>query len=152
MFVYASVGAKAINYIRYWTDFPQVFDGAVSKDALYNSWTPTHTDARVPRLEHAANFSTTGQFNSYYMENGGYLRCKSLNLGYTVAAKGLKRVGIDKLRIYFQAANLFTITKYTGIDPELPGANLGSSSTFGIDLGNYPANQKQFNIGANLSF
>jgi TonB-linked SusC/RagA family outer membrane protein len=152
MFVYASVGAKAINYIRYWTDFPQVFDGAVSKDALYNSWTPTHTDARVPRLERAANFSTTGNFNSYYMEDGGYLRCKSLNLGYTVAARGLKRVGIERLRIYVQATNLFTITKYTGIDPELPGANLGKSTTFGIDLGDYPANQKQFNIGANLSF
>ncbi len=152
MFLYASVGNKVINYIRYWTDFPQVFDGAVSKDAVYNSWTPTNTGAKVPRLDRAANFSTTGNFNSYYQENGSYLRCKSFNIGYTLPMKSLKRAGIDRIRIYLQAANLFTITKYTGIDPELTGATISKSTTFGIDLGNYPANQKQYNIGVNLSF
>ncbi len=151
-FLYASIGADAINYVRYWTDFPQVFDGAVSKDAVHNSWTTSNLNAKVPLLERAANFSTTTQFNSYFMEKGSYLRCKSMILGYTLPFARLKTMGIDHLRIYVQAANLFTITKYTGLDPELQGSSLTDNSNFGIDFGNYPANQKMFNVGVNLAF
>ncbi len=152
MFVYASVGNDVINYVRYWTDFPQVFDGAVSKDAVYNSWTPQNTNAKVPRLERGATFSNTTQFNSYFMEDGSFLRCKSLILGYTIPVRTLKRFGIEKLRIYGQAANLFTITKYKGLDPELTGSDIGNNTNFGIDFGNYPANQKLYSVGVNLSF
>jgi TonB-linked SusC/RagA family outer membrane protein len=151
-FFYASLGNDVINYVRFWTDFPQVWDGAISKDAVYNSWTPSNTGAKVPRLERAATFSTTGNFSSYYMEDGSYFRLKSLILGYTVPSGSLKKLGIEKLRFYLQGTNLFTITKYTGLDPELTGANLSDNSNFGIDLGNYPANQKGFIIGVNLSF
>lgn len=151
-FFYASVGNDVINYIRFWTDFPQVFDGAVSKDAVYNSWSPTNTNAKVPMLSRVANFSTTGTFNSYYMEDGSYLKCKSIMAGYTIPSATLNRIGINRFRVYVQAVNLFTITKYTGIDPELSGANLGNNASFGIDLGNYPANQKQYTVGVNLSF
>lgn len=151
-FLYASVGNDVLNYVRYWTDFPQVFEGAVSRDAVYNSWTPQNPDAKVPILERSSNFSTTQQFNSYYLENGSFLKMKSLILGYTLPGNLLSRFGIEKLRVYVQAANLFTITKYTGIDPELQGADTGDNTTFGIDLGNYPANQKNFNFGINLNF
>jgi TonB-dependent starch-binding outer membrane protein SusC len=151
-FFYASIGADVINYVRYWTDFPQVFDGAVSKDAVHNSWTPDRPNAKVPRLERNANFSTTTQFNSYYMEKGSFLRCKSLMLGYTLPTRMLKNLSLARVRFYVQAANLFTITKYTGLDPELVGSNLGDNSNFGIDFGNYPANEKSFLFGVNLSF
>jgi len=105
----------------------------------------------VPILERASTFSTTNNFSSYYLEDGSYLRLKSLILGYTVPSGGLKKYGIERLRIYIQGTNLFTATKYTGLDPELTGSNL-SNTSFGIDLGNYPANQKGFLIGVNLSF
>lgn len=149
---YTSVGNDVINYVRFWSDFPQVWDGAVSKDAVYNSWTPTNLNAKVPRLERAANFSTTNNFSSYYMEDGSFFKCKSLVLGYNLPPNVLKKLRVDRLRIYAQALNLFTITKYTGLDPELVGSNLGDNSNFGIDFGNYPANQKGFNFGVNLSF
>ncbi len=151
-FLYASIGNDIINYVKYWTDFPQVFAGAVSKNAVYNSWTPQRPNATVPILENSANFSNTTVFNSYYKENGSYLRMKSLVIGYTLPAAALKRFGIERLRIYAQAANLFTITKYTGLDPELTGSDLNNNTNFGIDFGNYPANQKNYNIGVNLSF
>ena len=70
----------------------------------------------------------------------------------------LKSVGVDRLHVYFQVTNLFTITKYTGPDPELvPSANnIGTGSTqsaaFGVDFGAYPNNQKQYILGVNLSF
>lgn len=151
-FLYASVGNDVINYVRYWTDFPSLFDGAVSKDAVYNSWTPDRTNAKVPRLERAANFSTNTQFSSYYMENGSFLKMRSLILGYTIPSSKLSRMGIERFRVYLQGANLFTATKYTGLDPELVNSDLGNNTNFGIDFGNYPNNQKSYNIGVNLSF
>jgi TonB-dependent starch-binding outer membrane protein SusC len=151
-FFYGSAGNDVINYIKYWVDFPQVFGGNISKDAVNNSWTPTNLNPKVPILEQAPSFSTTTVFNSWYMEKGSYLRCKQMQLGYTLPSSVLKRFGIDRLRVYLQAANLFTITKYTGLDPELQGSNLGDNSNFGIDFGNYPANQKNYNIGVNLTF
>lgn len=168
-FLYASVGNKDINYVRYWTDFPQVFEGAVSLDAVNNSamlvnssGQPTsykdpsahvvNPGAFVPLLERSANFSNTTTFNSYYMEDGSYLRMKSLILGYTIPSKVLNRFKIDQFRIYVEASNLFTITKYTGLDPELQGSDLNDNTNFGIDLGNYPANQKVYTVGVNLSF
>lgn len=151
MFVYASVGNDVINNVRASIDFPQVFDVAISKDAVYNSWTPDRPNAKVPKLERSANFSNTTQFNSYYLEDGSFLRCKALTLGYNLAGNTIKRFGITKFRIYVQALNLFTLTKYTGLDPELSGPVL-TSTNFGNDGGAYPANQKAYTVGVNLSF
>jgi TonB-linked SusC/RagA family outer membrane protein len=147
-FLYASVGNDVINYVRYWTDFYPSFQGAKSIDALSKSWLPTRTNTTVPIAENDASFSTNQVPNSYYKEDGSYLRCKSLILGYTMPANQLKKWGIEKMRFFVQAANLFTITKYTGLDPELSGSN----AAFGIDYGNYPNNQKNFNIGVNVTF
>ena len=156
-FFFGSQGNDVINYVRWWTDFFPSFQGAKSKDALYNSWTPTNTGAKTPIVENVSNFSNNGIPNSYYLENGSYLRCKSLILGYTVPANSLRRFGIDKLRLYIQGANLFTITSYTGLDPELSGAyddqtGRNSNKAFGIDYGNYPNSQKNYNFGINLTF
>ena len=59
----------------------------------------------------------------------------------------LKRYGIDKARIYVQGANLYTLTNYSGLDPEIPG----SSTSFGVDWGNYPPS-RTFNVGVSLTF
>jgi hypothetical protein len=151
-FLYASVGNDVINYVRYWIDFPSLFNGAVSKDAVYNSWTPQNLNAKVPRLERSANFSTNTQFSSYYLENGSFLKMRSLVLGYTIPSAKLRRIGAERFRVYFQAANLFTLTKYTGLDPELINSDVNNNTNFGIDFGAYPSNQKNFNFGINLSF
>lgn len=149
MFLYTTVGNDVINTVRSSTEFPQSFDVAISKAAVYNSWRPDRTNGTVPILERTGNFSNgSGAFNSYTMENGSYLRCKTLSLGYTIVPAKLKKIGLDKCRIYVQAANLFTITKYSGPDPELPG----TSVNFGIDGGSYPANQKVFTVGVSASF
>lgn len=183
-FLYASVGNDVINYVRYWNDFPAVFDGAISREAALNSarvvdangnpaslYVPDPTDptgakkiynpaplhlanpdAEIPVLERGGNFSTSQQFSSYYMEDGSFLKMRSLILGYTLPSGTLRRYGIDRLRIYVQGANLFTATKYKGLDPELVNSDLNANTNFGIDFGNYPANQKNFNFGINLTF
>lgn len=152
LFFYGSQGNDVINYVRYWTDFYQVFNGNVSKDAVYNSWTPQNLNAKVPMLSQKAGFSNTTEFNSYYLENGSFFRCKSFILGYTIPNSSLQKLHIDKFRLYVQVANLFTITKYTGLDPELQAADLNDNTNFGIDLGNFPANQRNYLVGVNVTF
>lgn len=147
-FFYGSEGNEAINYVRYWTDFYPSFQGAKSLDLLNNSWTPQNLNAKTPIAENASNFSNNSVPNSYYLEDASFLKLRSLVIGYTIPAAKLKRFGIDRMRVYVQGANLFTITKYTGLDPEL----IGSTAAFGIDYGNYPNNQKNYNFGVNLTF
>jgi TonB-dependent starch-binding outer membrane protein SusC len=153
---YGSEGNQAINYVRYWTEFLGTFPGGKSK-ALLNAWTPSNTSTSVPIAEVAGNFSTSGVFNSYYLEDASFLKMRSLQIGYTLAPNVLSKLGIDRFRVYLQGANLFTITKYSGIDPELtPSANNlvagQGTAAFGIDYGNYPNNQKSYLIGVNVSF
>ena len=121
---------------------------AKSKAALYNSWTPQHQNATVPVEETSFNFSNGATPSSYYLEDGSYFRNKVLTLGYTLSKKTLQKIKIENLRIYLQAVNLFTITKYSGLDPELSGG----SDAFGFDFGNYPNNQKKYLIGLNVNF
>lgn len=148
MFLYGSQGNDVINYVRYWTDFYPSFQGVKSQDLLYKSWTPQRTNTSTPIAENDANFSNNQVVNSYYLEDGSYLRCRQMQLGYNFSSKTLEKAKINKMRLYIQAANLFTFTNYTGLDPELNGSN----SAFGIDFGNYPNNQRNFLIGLNVNF
>ena len=150
--LYGSQGNRDFNYIKYWTDFPQVFAGAMSNDVALNSWTPNNLGAKIPQLTTAANFSTSGSVNSFYVEDGSFLKCKQMQIGYSLPGSFLSKYKIDRFRIYVQAANLFQITKYTGLDPELTSSDRYNNSNFGIDFGNYPANQKMYLVGVNLSF
>jgi len=144
---YGSQGNDVINTVRNLTDFFGTFVGGKSR-VLLNAWTPENLDTNIPKVEGTNSFSTSGAVNSYYMENGSYLRLRSLVLGYTLKPAFLQRVGLNKLRVYAQGANLFTITKYSGLDPELSG----SSQSFGVDYGNYPNNQRNFLLGLNVTF
>ncbi|MEP7269136.1 MAG: SusC/RagA family TonB-linked outer membrane protein, partial [Saprospiraceae bacterium] len=151
MFWYAMVGHDVINQVRNSIDFPQTFDVAISKNAVDNSWTPDRPNATVPKLERGANFSNNTAFSSYLMEDGSFLRLKSLQIGYTIPAAILKKISASNMRVYLQGVNLFTATKYTGLDPEILGSTT-TSTNFGIDGGAYPANQKMFTGGLSITF
>jgi TonB-dependent starch-binding outer membrane protein SusC len=150
MFLNGTQGNDIFNYTRYFTDFFG-FNGNRSQRMLYESWTPTRTEAKLPLLN--VNDKQSFKPSSYYIEDGSYIRCKSLQIGYRVPANVLKRVKIDNLRLYVQGQNLFTITKYTGLDPALGNRSGGNAPDpyFGVDGGNYPSS-RLISIGANLSF
>ncbi len=163
MIFYGSYGNQIINYVKYWTDFFDAFAGNKSNALLNNSWSPSNPGAKIPQPTFSSTFSTDQNPSSFFMEPGSFLKCKSIMLGYTVEPDMLKKVGIDRLRVYIQASNPFMITKYSGIDPELqtsgqnvnnPGNNPANSfsSSFGIDYGNFPNNQRMYLVGVNLSF
>ncbi|RFM28468.1 SusC/RagA family TonB-linked outer membrane protein [Deminuibacter soli] len=154
MFLYGVQGNDIWNNVKWWTDFYGSFPGgANSKTALYNSWTPTNTHAKAPIQEAGSYFSTQSVPNSYFVENGSYLRCKNMQLGYSFNFASLKKAGISRLRAYVQAANLFTITKYSGIDPEIStnSGNVNATTDFGIDEGAY-ANPRQYLFGIQVVF
>jgi TonB-linked SusC/RagA family outer membrane protein len=86
--------------------------------------------------------------SSYFVESGSYFKLKNLQLGYNFASKLVQRAGGGSLRIYVMANNLFTVTKYTGIDPELAG----SVTSRGVDnLYAYP-HSRLYAVGLNLGF
>jgi len=153
MFLYGSQGNEIWNQVKWWTDFYPNFEGAKSKTALYDSWTPENHDATAPIQETTGSFSTTNVPNSYYVENGSYLRAKNAQIGYTLPTNLLSRYGVGRLRVYVQGANLFTITKYSGIDPEIAGGTdfANNARGFGIDEGAYP-NSRQYLLGVNVTF
>ncbi|OAV74609.1 TonB-linked outer membrane protein, SusC/RagA family [Bacteroidales bacterium Barb7] len=76
--------------------------------------------------------------SSYYVEDGSYLRLKNLQLGYTFPKKLMAPAHIENLRIYGSVQNLFTITKYKGLDPEMGGNDNSDPRDFGIDRSHYP--------------
>jgi len=147
VFFYGSQGNDIFNYNKWWTDFWPSFQGVKSTDLLNNSWTPSNTGASIPKASQTSTFSTNTVSNSYYIEDASFTRLKNLTLGYTFPKSFLGNV-FSNARIYVQGINLFTITKYSGLDPELASFNDGY---FGVDEGNLPAT-KQFLFGVSLGF
>jgi TonB-dependent starch-binding outer membrane protein SusC len=149
-FLYGSQGNDIFNFNTWWIDFYPSFQGQKSTTLLYDSWTPENPNTKVPKASAISNFSTNTQSTSYYVEDGSFLRLRNLQLGYTIPESVLSKASIKSLRVYVQAVNLFTITKYSGLDPEIQ-AQYGNDQNHGVDYGNYPL-VKQFLFGLNVSF
>jgi TonB-dependent starch-binding outer membrane protein SusC len=150
-FFFGSSGNDIFNQTKYFTDFPDFFKGAIRREAAVNSWSAANPAGVVPKLQLAGGFSSDQVANSYFISDGSYLRNKQIQIGYTLPTNLVSRAGIERLRIYIQAANLFTMTSYTGLDPELQSSDIGNTVGFGIDQGNYP-HTKSFLFGINLNF
>lgn len=101
---------------------------------------------RATRKSSGKNGAST---NTFHIEDGSYLRCQSLSFGYTMPDKWFRRVGMNKFRVYLQASNLFTLTNYTGYNPEV---NRNSSDALrpGEDYGSYPL-PRTFTFGINFN-
>lgn len=156
--LYGSQGNKDLNFTKYYTDFYSSFTGAKSTASLYNSWgSPGVTNPTVSAASYTQSMGSTIQ-STYYIENGSFLKMRVAQIGYTFDSEGLRKHGIGRLHVYVQGTNLFTITKYDGLDPELPPSAYNGvsgsvqSAAFGIDYGNYPNNQRQYLLGVNVTF
>jgi TonB-linked SusC/RagA family outer membrane protein len=134
---------------RYFTDFP-TFDGARSI-RLLNAWSPSNPNSLVPSpyvgvsdLEYASS--------SYFVQDGSFFRMKNLQLGYSLPVNKFfgPKIGISKFRVYVSATNIFTLTKYTGLDPEVSQES-DTFSAVGVDRGIYPS-PRQFLLGINVGF
>ena len=88
--------------------------------------------------------------SSAWVENGSFLRLKNLIIGYTLPNSLLNRFSMSRLRVYFSTQNVFTITKYSGLDPEI-GIQGGNATQNGIDNGTYPMS-RFYTFGINATF
>ncbi len=148
---FGSFGNKIFDVQKQYYVFSD-FSTNVRKDRLENSWRPDNPNAKYPQLNVNDTFSR--QYSSFYVENGSYVRLRSLQLGYTLPATGRVLPGS---RLYVQGENLFTITGYDGLDPSLPtqavddrGRDLRDQFR-GVDQGVYPTS-RTFSVGFTTSF
>lgn len=131
----------------------EVFDGTFRSDVssgnypswMLGRWTGEGTSNKYPRL--ALGDDTNWQVSDLYVCDGSYFRLKNITLGYTLPQNLTRKVCIERLRVYVQAENLATWTKYWGFDPEISSG----ATSLGVDRGVYPQ-ARTFTIGANISF
>jgi TonB-linked SusC/RagA family outer membrane protein len=115
---------------------------------IYNRWNGEGSSYEFPRLSSASN-TNWNRISTLYMENGDYLKIKNVTLGCDFK-KFFPKMPFGQLRVYVTAQNLFTFTKYSGMDPEIGyGDEYGWAS--GIDLGYYPS-ARTYMVGLNIKF
>lgn len=156
-YLYFSLGNDMYRHYMYYTHFGAL-QSNYSKDRRDNSWHPTDNPDGIYPLwamttnegDEAANVSHSG-----YVQDGSFLRMQTLTLGYSLPKHLLAKIGFERIRIYGQISNVFTITGYDGLDPEVRSYNttsMASSDTNkGVDYGSYGA-PRQFILGVNVSF
>ncbi|UOQ52723.1 SusC/RagA family TonB-linked outer membrane protein [Hymenobacter cellulosivorans] len=131
--------------------------------ADFSPWTPTNPSNTTPRAiksggpQNGDAAGNNARFNTTrWLEDGSYLRLKNLQLGYTVPKATLEKTKyVASLRVFATAQNLFTVTDYTGYDPETVGSGafntLGNNLARGVDEGSYP-NLRSFTLGIQAGF
>ncbi len=124
---------------------------------VYNErWHGEGTSNTMPRVSWLGS-SNNKTPSSRFLEDGSYVRLKNVQVGYTLPSKIISRFHISSLRVYLTGQNLWTLTKYTGLDPEmntsdnLNGEKYRGDVAAGIDWGTYPS-AKSFILGVNLNF
>lgn len=116
-----------------------------SVDVL-NAWSESNPSATIPALSLNDDNNET-RMSTYFVEDGSYLKMKYIKVQYDMPTNWIKRFGATALSVYGQMENVFTITGYSGLDPELPLGTYGAR----VDNGPYPRS-RTFTIGVNLQF
>jgi hypothetical protein len=160
IFFTANLGNKVYNRLRVEGEYPGTSygyfedlknyarlgmvdpDGAA--DDPYNVYV-INPETRIPGLRND-NTNVNNRNSDLYVEDGSFLRCKTISLGYTISDKLLQKAHVGSLRVYVNVSNAFLITNYKGMDPEIGGWNPLEA---GYDNGYYPQ-PRIFTIGANL--
>lgn len=144
VFLNASYGNKVFNWTKANLELGTGYTGALA--TLLNRWTPSNTITDM----HKAIENPSVTISDRFLEDASFLRIKNLTLGYSIPQAALSKIKLKNVRIYAQASNLFTWTRYTGYDPEVNTNEQNSLST-GIDRSAYP-NAQSLAVGLNIKF
>ena len=145
MFFQGVAGNEIFNQMKYTYYFD--YSNNCVTDVL-NAWSETNKNTNIPIMKTENTNGGNSLPSEFYIENGAYFRCKNFQIGYTLPKKCLDKMGFDNLRFYVGVQNLFTITDYSGYDPEVSSNVLFSR---GIDNSSYP-NARTYTFGFNASF
>ncbi len=145
---YSVYGNKIYNTVRSTIDR---FDDNSNYRRGISPWTPTNTNTTFPRIAYSGDldiqYNTRGDSNRW-LEDGSYLKLRDVEFGYAIPESILKTYGFTNVKVYVSGQNLFTITKYTGLDPDIVGNGLLER---GVDNGNYPAT-RLISVGLQAGF
>jgi Outer membrane cobalamin receptor protein len=149
-----SIGANRLAFVK---DCFKAYDVNASGD-LVAVTDPTALNTLNANAQYGLPYYENGIVLSTFIEDASYLRLNTLTVGYTLPKQLIKKLSIQRLRFYATAGNLFTITGYSGLDPEVntfsnksTSANAGKYPTLGLDWGSYPR-ARTFTFGLNLEF
>jgi hypothetical protein len=122
----------------------------LSRDRWLNRWTPEIPDARYPRIGENPNQVGTNNFTTHLLEDGSYVRLRALTLTYTLPSTLLQRARLGGAQVYVTGTNLFTLTRYSGFDPDVSAQSVGNTNR-GIDIGAYPL-ARSVTVGVSLNY
>ena len=149
MFLQGTQGNDIFAGAKYWLYFH--YDTNTLTDAL-NSWTTSNKNASLPIAKTDNYFGGNSLPSSFYIEDGSYLRCKNLQIGYTFPTTLVKKLSMETVRLYAGVQNLFTITKYPLYDPEVSSNTLFNRGVDGLQNYSPAVNTRTYNIGFNITF
>lgn len=154
-YLYFSIGNDLFALYKYYTHYGSL-QSAYSRDRRDNSWSESNPDGIYPLWATVGGESTiaANESNSSYIEDGSYLRMQTLTLGYTLPKKLVDKIKFEKVRVYGQISNVFTITGYSGLDPQVRtdnGYGASKDRNMGTDYGSYGM-PRQFILGLNVTF
>ena len=118
-------------------------------DAVLNRWTPTNTNTMVPRAIYG-DTPNNRRTSTRWLEDGDFIRLKNANIGYTFSPSLVKRLILKSLRMYVAGQNLWTKTKYQGLDPEVSTFSDTNTSP-GTDFLTFPQ-ARTYTFGINVGF
>ncbi|MBL7697121.1 MAG: TonB-dependent receptor, partial [Chitinophagaceae bacterium] len=165
VFFYGVFGNKILNYQK---AVLESFGGLsnISEEYYNNAWRPDRPSNRYARITNEDN-NDNNRPSDVYVESGNYVRLRNVQVGYTLPASVAGRASITRLRVFISAQNLFTITNYTGLDPEIglpqqydgstrygiasPNELTRSVGSSGVDVGTYPLS-RIYTFGLNVTF
>ncbi len=121
----------------------------VSLQYYNNYWTPSRPSNTFTRVEANDDVQQNLGPSTAYIQNGSFLKLKTFTVGYTLPGAFARKIAVNKVRFYVSSQNLFTITSYKGLDPEV-GLIGGSATQAGVDSGTYPSS-KYYTIGVDVT-
>ncbi|WP_418213818.1 SusC/RagA family TonB-linked outer membrane protein [Bacteroides difficilis] len=173
LFLYGSYGNKALNWLRRRLDDPNstgnkakntanyarigYYDGNSENKDVWNAYVLPGADSGLPRISVGSDYNDNIRVSNRFVEDASFLRIQNIVLGYNFPKKWIRKIGVERLRIYANVKNVYTFTKYSGYDPEI-GSTQGQYSysgqsmlMYGVDTGRCPS-PRVYTFGLDLTF
>jgi len=132
--------------------FDEIYNHNIGQERFDNAWRPDNPDAKYPKANAKIGIVQripAGVYSDFFIEDGSYIRLKNIRLTANIPSKSLENKGITA-KVYLSGQNLFTITNYSGYNPEVNQQGQNNINQ-GIDMGSYPL-AKSYMFGVNLTF
>ncbi|WP_457268121.1 SusC/RagA family TonB-linked outer membrane protein [Pedobacter sp. UYEF25] len=147
VFVYGSYGGKVLNFLNYSLEgLNGLYVNQLAEASNY--WTPTNPNSNIPAPKGGVNSNLN--MSTRFLESASFLRIQNVRLGYNVPSKWVNKIKLSSFKVYASAQNLFVITGYKGLDPEVGQQNQNVFLT-NVDLGRYPS-PRIITFGINAEF